>query len=492
MTSSNIYQDIAKRTQGDIYIGVVGPVRTGKSTFIKKFMETAVIPNISDFYDKQRTTDVLPQSADGRAVMTTEPKFIPDESVKINVGNSTMNVKMIDCVGYLVPDAVTNTEDGGERMVNTPWSDSPMPFNTAAELGTKKVITDHATIAVMVTTDGTIADIPRQNYENAEARIADELKRSGKPFCIVLNSATPSSEDTVKLAYDLESKYKAPVALLNCNELNSEDIEHILDLTLEEFPVTEIKFRFPGWAGKLGKNHWLKKDINNTVRNICDNICVMGDIETAVKNGSGDSKYIDSVRTAEIHAGDGTATVDVSLDENLYYKVISELTGFDISDDAELVSIMQELAQTKREYDKVATALKEVNEKGYGIVMPDSENLKLQEPQIVKQSGSYGVKLRATAQSIHMIKADIETEINPIVGTEEQSEEMVKYLLREFDEDPKKIWESNMFGKSLFELVSEGMHNKLEHMPEESREKLSETLERIINEGSGGLICILL
>ncbi|MDY3845319.1 MAG: stage IV sporulation protein A [Eubacteriales bacterium] len=491
MTNTNIYHDIAKRTHGDIYIGVVGPVRSGKSTFIKRFMEEAVIPNINDFYDKQRTVDVMPQSADGRAVMTTEPKFIPDEAVKVNIGNNMLNVKMIDCVGYVIPEAITNADDGTARMVMTPWSKTPMPFTEAAEIGTKKVIRDHSTIAMMITTDGTIGEFPRKNYEEAEMAVVSELKKSGKPYAIIINSSNPSSEESVKLAYELENKYGAPVALINCMKMDSEDIEHILALTLDEFPVLEMKFTIPAWARNLPSDHWLKKDIINTVRSIADGVSRMGDIARTVENLP-ENKNIESIKTVSVSSGDGVASLNINLDGNLYYKVLSELTGFEIKDDAALISIIEDLAKTKREYDKVAEAIAEVNEKGYGIVMPDVDDLRLQEPQIIKKAGSYGVKLRAAAQSVHMIRADIETEINPIVGTEEQSEELVKYLLREFEEDPKKIWDSNIFGKSLYELVNEGLHAKLEHMPEESREKLSETLERIINEGSGGLICILL
>ena len=491
MTNANIYKDIAKRTQGDIYIGVVGPVRSGKSTFIKRFMEEMVLPNITDYYDKQRTVDVMPQSADGRAVMTTEPKFIPDDAVRVNVGNNILNIKMIDCVGYLIPDAITNADDGKERMVNTPWSEEPMLFSEAAELGTQKVICDHSTIAFMVTTDGSIGEIPRESYEEAEARVIAELEKNSRPYAIILNSKNPSDENAIKLAYELEKKYKAPVALINCLQLDSEDIEHILALTLEQFPMLEMKFSVPSWAKRLPHGHWLKKSLTESVRELADSVEKMGDVAPALENLT-ENPNIKDIKVKQFRTGDGVAELEISLADNLYYRVLSELTGLEITDDAALVSIMQELSATKREYDKVAEAIAEVNETGYGIVMPGVDELRLQEPEIIKQSGSYGVKLRAAAQSIHMIRANIETEINPIVGTEEQSEEMVRYLLQEFEEDPKKIWDSNMFGKSLYELINDGLHSKLEHMPEESRAKLSETLERIINEGSGGLICILL
>ena len=492
MENSSIYKDIAERTGGDIYVGVVGPVRTGKSTFIKRFMETLVIPNIADGYDRERTRDEMPQSAAGRTVMTTEPKFIPDDAVAITVSdNAQLRVKMIDCVGYIVPEALGHIEDGVPRMVRTPWSADPLPFEKAAEIGTEKVIRDHSTIGVVVTTDGTIGDIPRQNYLDAERRVITELQSLNKPFAVILNSANPENEDSIRLAYALEDEYGVPVALVNCLELNSEDIRHILELILLEFPVREIGVTIPGWVTALPSDHWLRASIHADIMKCAGSITRTGDISPAFAELSG-NEFVKDVCLNGINLGTGCASVNVILLDRLYYQIMSELTGFRIDGDDELIELMQSLAAMKRRYDKIAGALDDVETKGYGIVTPDIDDLKLEEPEIVRQSGGYGVRLKASAPSIHMIKAEIQTEINPIVGTEQQSEDLVRFLLHEFEEDPKKIWGSNIFGKTLHELVTEGLHTKLSHMPDEARGKLSETLQRIINEGSGGLICIIL
>lgn len=488
----SIYKDISTRTGGNIYVGVVGPVRTGKSTFIKKFMDSLVIPNISNEYDKERARDEMPQSAAGKTVMTTEPKFVPDEAVEVFISETaSMKVKMIDCVGYIVPEALGQIENGQPRMVNTPWSDEPMPFRDAAEMGTRKVICDHSTIGMLVTTDGSIGEIPRESYIDAEERVVAELKQINKPFAIILNSAHPESEAATELAYSLEEKYHAPVALVNCLELDADDIKHILELVLHEFPVREITVKLPDWTAALDRDYWLVNDICSSIKKCAACIKKIGDIENGFSAMS-DCECVNGAKINNIDLGRGCADIDVVVEPSLYYKVISEMTGLDVKGEEQLISILKNLSSTKKEYDRVAAALRDVDEKGYGIVMPDIEDLKLEEPEIVKQAGGYGVKLHASAESIHMMRANIETEINPIVGTEQQSEELVKYMLKEFEEDPRKIWESNMFGKSLYELVNEGLHTKLSHMPEESRAKLSETLERIINEGSGGLICIIL
>lgn len=492
MAEHSIYQDIAQRTGGDIYIGVVGPVRTGKSTFIKRFMEALVLPNIAEGYSRERARDEMPQSAAGKTVMTTEPKFIPDEAVTVNIDScSTFRVKMVDCVGYIVPEALGTIEDGHPRMVRTPWREEPMPFVEAAEMGTHKVISEHSTIGMLVTTDGTIGDISRQSYIEAEERIVGELKALGKPFAVILNSARPQSEDAIALAYELEAKYEVPVALVSCIDLDAEDIRHILELVLHEFPVCEIRISMPEWTRALESNHKIKASLIETVRECADKINKAGDIQDAFSALS-ENEYIKNATINEIDLGTGRATVFVTMNDGLYYDIISELTGFEISGEEELISLLKSLSEMKARYDRIESALDEAEDRGYGIVMPDIKELRLDEPEIVKQAGGYGVKLRASAQSIHMIRANIETEINPIVGTEQQSEDLVKYMLKEFEEDPQRIWSSNMFGKSLYELMNEGLHTKLDHMPEASRKKLSETLERIINEGSGGLICILL
>jgi len=492
MTDYAIYKDIAERTQGDIYIGVVGPVRTGKSTLIKKFMETLVLPNIINEYGKERAKDEMPQSANGKTVMTTEPKFIPDNAVEIDLGeNTTFKVKMIDCVGYIVPGSLGHFEDDKPRMVMTPWSDKEMPFDIAAEIGTKKVINDHSTIGFLVTTDGTIGEIPRENYVAAEERVVNELKQINKPFVIILNSSIPESDETIALAYELEAKYRVPVALVNCLDLSDEDIKNIIELVLFEFPIKEIAITMPSWLNALDENHWLYKSINQSIFDCAEKIDKVGEIKNAF-NCLNDNENILNSKIDSINLGEGTAHLEIKLIDGLFYKILGDQTGFDITDEQALIRLMSELAVIKKEYTKIELALKDVNEFGYGIVTPDIDDLTLEEPEIVKQVGGYGVKLRASAPSIHMIKANIETEVSPIVGTEKQSEELVRFLLHEFEEDPRKIWESNMFGKSLHELVNEGLHTKLAHMPIDAREKLSETLERVINEGSGGLICIIL
>ena len=492
MAEHRIDEDFAARTGGDIYIGVVGPVRSGKSSFIKRFMESLVLPNIGEGYSRERARDEMPQSAAGKTVMTTEPKFIPDEAVPIRLdGSATLRVKMIDCVGYVVPEALGTIENGHPRMVRTPWSDEPMPFIEAAEMGTHKVITEHATIGMLITTDGSIGEISRESYVEAEERVVRELKALGKPFAMILNSARPESDAAVALAYELEAKYGVPVALVSCLDLDAEDIRHILELVLHEFPVAEVRVRLPEWTTALEPTHPIHTSLIAQLRRAADRVRKIGDIPDAFADFS-DNEYVRSVSIDEVDLGSGRAHISLHMADGLYYRVISELSGFDVSGEQELIELLRELSAMKTAYDKVASALRDCDEKGYGIVMPDVEDMHLDDPEIVRQSGGYGVKLRASASSVHMIRANIEAEINPIVGTEQQSEDLVRYMLHEFEEDPARIWESNMFGKSLYELVNESIHSKLEHMPEASRSKLSETLERIINEGSGGLICILL
>lgn len=492
MVSLSLYEDIAKRTGGEIYIGVVGPVRTGKSTFIKRFMETTVLPIIKDENDYKRAKDELPQSASGKTVMTAEPKFIPDEAVCITLdGGTKMRVRMVDSVGYTVPGALGQEENGAPRLVQTPWSDEPLPFHEAAELGTRKVMTEHATLAMLVTTDGSFGEIPREDYVDAEERVAKELSLSSVPFAVILNSATPESEETRALAYSLEEKYNAPVALLSCPQMDAEDIGHIFSLLLAEFPITELTVTLPSFFSALPAEHPLRARFLSAVRAVADSSVKLGDIEKCTAAYPADD-IIDSISVTALHPESGKASIAVTAAPGLSFHVISELCGREIADDAALFRLLGEYAQTAKSYERLREALEEVEEKGYGIVMPSTEELRLEEPKIVKQMGGYGVRLRASAKSIHMIRANIETELSPTVGTEAETEELVKNLLAEFDENPTEIWHSKLFGKSLYDLVGEGLHAKLSHMPEESRAKLSETLERIINEGSNGLICILL
>mgnify|MGYP000871169679 FL=1 len=492
MVNNDIYSDIVKRTDGDIYIGIVGPVRTGKSTFIKRFMEQLVIPNITSEFRRERAVDELPQSAAGKTIMTTEPKFIPEEAVEVKINDNTkFNVRMIDCVGYIVPSAIGYIENEAPRMVVTPWFEEEIPFAMAAEIGTQKVIQDHSTIGLVVTTDGSISDIPREEYEEAEQRVIDELVSINKPFIIVLNCVDPDSAESQKLAEQMSAKYGNVVIPVNCLALDEESINNILRQVLYAFPIKEINISMPKWITALDKNHWLKCSVMGTIRNAAADMHHVRDVDKLTERIS-DGDYIDGSRIDTIDLGKGSADVSIDLEKCLFYKIIGEETGIEISNDNDLMPLLKELMCIKKKYEKIENALSEVEATGYGIVMPQLDDLTLEEPEIIKQGGKYGVRLKASAPSIHMMKANIVTEVNPIVGSEKQSEELVMYLMNEFDEDPKKIWSSNIFGKSLHELVNEGLHNKLYKMPVDARLKLQETLERIINEGCGGLICFIL
>ncbi len=492
MKNTSLYHDIAARTGGDIYIGVVGPVRTGKSTFIKQFMESTVLPVIKDEKELKRATDEMPQSASGKTVMTTEPKFVPEEAVHISLDDGTkMRVRMVDSVGYIVPGALGQEEDGAPRMVHTPWQEEPLPFAEAAELGTRRVITEHATVAMLVTTDGSFGEIPREDYIEAEERVARELASSSVPYAIILNSATPEAPDTLKLAYALEEKYNAPVALVNCRMLDSEDVGEIFELLLSEFPITELTFLLPSWCRILPEEHPMRRACIEALGTLADTCTKMGDLKKSAASFP-TTEVIDSVTVEALHPENGKAVLRLNEAEGLSFRIMSEITGRSIEGDADVFACLSEYAETARAYAHLKEALASVEQTGYGIVMPRAEEIKLDEPRIVKQANGYGVRLRASARSIHMIRAEIETEICPAVGTEAETEELVKNLLAEFEEDPSAIWRSHVFGKSLYELVGEGVNAKLAHMPEESRGKLAETLERIINEGSNGLICILL
>ena len=492
MTNTNIYRDIADRTGGDIYIGIVGPVRSGKSTFIKQFMDKLVLPNISEEYQKERANDELPQSSSGRTIMTTEPKFIPEKGVEVTIDNSAkMNVRLIDCVGYIVPSALGYIEGDQPRMVMTPWYEEPIPFNMAAEIGTRKVITEHSTIGLVITTDGSISDIPRSEYAEAEERVINELKQIDKPFIVLLNCMYPASEEARNTAAELTKKYGVPVLPVNCLELNEDNIKNILSRILFEFPVKEISVNFPRWINSLPVEHWLRSDLTEKIKKSAADIRHIRDIRKFETAFDGDDN-VEGAKVDAVDLGFGSAAVSIDIKKVLFYKIIAETTGLIINDEQELMGSICELAGIKKQYMRVKGALDEVEATGYGIIMPDISDLKLEEPEIMKQGGRYGVRLRASAPSIHLMKANITTEVSPIVGSEKQSEDLVMYLLNEFEDDPVKIWDSNIFGKSLHELVNEGLHTKLSRMPGDARMRIQETIERVINEGCNGLVCIIL
>lgn len=488
----SIYRSIAMRTGGDIYIGLVGPVRSGKSTFIKKFMENLIIPRIKSEYKKNRTKDELPQSSAGKTIMTTEPKFIPEDAVNLKIENNiNLNVRLIDCVGYVVPSSLGYVENNTPRMVRTPWFEKEIPFNMAAEIGTKKVIQEHSTIGLVMTTDGSINDIPREEYEDAESRVIEELKQIKKPFVVLLNSKNPNSKKTTEIVEQIKQKHNVEVIAINCLELNEEKICKILETVLYRFPVKQINIDIPKWITVLKNDHWLKVEIYEKIKNAFNQKILISQIKNLTKKIE-ESDHIASADFESIDLGTGVARIAIKLENSIFYKVLSETTGLTIENQEALMPCMVKLAEIKRKYEKIENALAEVEATGYGIVMPTMDELSLEEPKIIKQGGKYGVRLKAQAPSIHMMKAKITTEINPIVGSEKQSEELARYLLNDFEENPQKIWESNIFGKSLHELVNEGLCNKLYRMPTDARIKLQETIERIINEGCNGLICIII
>lgn len=492
MEGNIILNDIAERTGGDIYLGVVGPVRTGKSTFIKRFMEMMVIPNIKDMYDQERAKDELPQSGAGRTITTTEPKFVPNEAVEITTTNGlSLKVRMVDCVGYSVEGALGYEEDEEPRMVRTPWFDYEVPFEEAAEIGTRKVIADHSTIGLVITTDGSISDLPRNAYEDPEERVINELKELNKPFIIILNSVRPYDRETLTLAEELSDKYEVSVIPADVALMSVDQMLGILEEVLYEFPVQEVNIKLPRWVDELDQEFWLRESLEDSIREVLNGIRKVRDIDKAIEKLS-DIEHISYVSLEEMSLGTGTASIDVTVPEELFYRSLSEVSGFPVDGTHDIMRLMKDLSVAKKEFDKVSSALDEVRETGYGVVTPRLEEMFLEEPELIRQGSRFGVKLRAKAPSLHIIRADITTEITPIIGTEKQCEELVRYMLDEFEEDPTKIWDSNIFGKSLHDLVREGIQNKLHRMPENAQVKLQDTLQRIVNEGSGGLICIII
>ena len=474
---ATVCREIGARTGGEILIGVVGPVRTGKSTLIKQFMEQLVLPAIEEDDARLRARDELPQSAAGRTIMTTEPKFIPEHAVPLQLeGGGECRIRLIDCVGYMVEGAMGHEENEKPRMVKSPWFEEEIPFDLAAETGTRKVIRDHSTIGIVVTTDGTISEIPRENYLPAEQRVVEELEALGKPFVILLNSTHPDAPETQALAAQMEQAYGRSVLPVSCIDLDRAALHEILRRVLYEFPVRELDFAIPRWVTMLDRGHWLQTEIYTAALDFSEKISRMKDVPA--QNSAGALASI--------------VRVTVLLKPDVFYRVLSEQTGLAIGDEAGLMPCIIELSRARREYEKIRSALEQVEATGYGIVMPTIDELSLEEPEIIRQGGRYGVRLEASAPSIHMLKAVIHTEINPIVGTEKQSEDLVQSLLGDFESDPERLWESNIFGKSLHELVNEGLQNKLLHMPQEARGRLQDTLEKVINDGCSGLICILL
>lgn len=489
---NDIYRDIAQRTGGDIYIGVVGPVRTGKSTLIKRFMETLVIPNIEQEARRERATDELPQSAGGKTIMTTEPKFVPEEAVRIALPEGAeCAVRMIDCVGYIVPSSLGYIEEEAPRMVKTPWFEEAVPFNMAAELGTQKVITEHSTVGLVVTTDGSVTDIPRDEYAAAEERVISELQALGKPFVVLLNCVHPATPAAQELASALEERYHAPVMAVNCLDLDEHTIREMLTRLLDMFPIREINVETAHWLPALEKGHPLKAEIFGAVRQAAQGMRVVRDAQHLAERLR-DCPHLKSASVRRIDLGTGSVVLQLELDPALFYQVLGEETGIEIHGEQELFPVLLELSRIRKAYERIRPALEEAEATGYGIIMPQADELTLEEPEMIRQGGRYGVRLRASAPSLHIMRAGIQTTVSPIVGSEKQSEDLVLYLLREFEENPTKIWESNIFGKSLHELVNEGLHTKLSKMPPEARLKLQETLERVINEGCSGLICFIL
>lgn len=492
MQAYDLYRDIADRTQGDVYIGVVGPVRTGKSTFIQKFMEKLVIPGITNAHQRARVLDELPQSGSGRTVMTTKPAFVPNEAVGVELTRENpVRIRLIDSVGYLVEGALGAQDGDGLRMVKTPWAEREMSFEQAAEIGTRKVISEHSTIGLVITTDGTVTELPRSAYIAAETRVIDELSKLGKPFVVILNTLNPDSAKAQTLRKSMEADYGIPVLALNVDRIQEEEIQEILAQILGQFEVVHMRLQVPEWLTALEEDHWLMQSITKSIGEITPERLKIGDISDTFGRLT-NNEWIESAEVKKIQHGTGEVQMHIVLKEGLFNRILAEQCGTEIRSDAHLLSLLTELVKAKKEYDHVAQAIESVKATGYGLVPPKLEELTLQEPEITKQGGRFGVKLRASAPSLHMIRVGIQTEVCPVVGTEQQSEEMIRYLMEGFDQNPQKLWQSNLFGKPLCDLVREGLSNKLMHMPPDTQIKMQQTLEKIINEGNGTMVCILL
>lgn len=492
MEHRSIYEQIATRTDGTVYLGVVGPVRTGKSTFIKRFMEELVLPNMENIYERERATDELPQSGSGRTIMTAEPKFVPNEAASISPdGKTKLKVRLIDSVGYMIPGAVGDTEDGKPRMITTPWASEELPLAQAAELGTRKVMEEHSSVGIVLTTDGTITDIAREDYQQAEARAIADMQKTGKPFVVVVNTQDPKKGKAEALCAQIRAEYGVQALVMDCMHMQTQEIARLLEAVMYAFPVGELRFFLPSWIRALPDTHPIKTELYAAMLERAQAPGSLSEVE-AVMQTLQELSTVDAFRVRQIDPGTGTVTCELHLPQTLFYEELSRQAGVEISDDEALMQMLHELAQTKKQYDKVHTALEQVKATGYGIVMPGADELRLEKPEIVKKNGNYAVRLRASAPSIHMMRAQIETEISPMVGGEQESQQLIEYLRREYEEDTDKLWQSNIFGKSLYELVSEGVTAKIMRMPDEARQKLTRTLGRMINENTGGMICILL
>ncbi len=491
MNPYKIYEDISHRTNGDIYVGVVGPVRCGKSSFITNFINQMVLPNIKNEFDRTRTIDELPQSAEGRTIMTTQPRFVPKDAVKIKIDNIDLKVRLVDCVGYTVTGAEGLTENNAPRLIKTPWSESPMPFDKAAEFGTKKVIEEHSTVGVVITTDGSFGELGRNSFVDAEERIIRELQQTNKPFVVVLNTTHPEDIDTKNLCESLSETYKTKVLPIDVLNLDKDNIAEIFEEILKSFPLYSLRVRMPRWLQVLPYEDDLIQEIVMESKSIVNSALKIGEINTVEKSFASSTNF-EEVSLSNIDMGEGIAYLDIKPKQDLFYKVLSRECGQEIASDFELVSLVKDLSVAKVEYDKIKDALVQVEQDGYGVVSPKMEEMRLEEPEIVKQGSRYGVRLKASAPSLHIMKVNVETEICPVVGSEQQSEDIVKYLLQEFENNKSGIWETNMFGKSLHSLVNEGLNKKILQMPLEAQKKMRKTLSRIVNEGKGGIICILL
>ena len=490
MDSFQVYRDMKARTNGEIYIGVVGPVRTGKSTFIKRFMDLLVLPGMTDANARERTRDELPQSASGTTIMTTEPKFVPKEAASVRLaGDLEVKIRLIDCVGFMVEGAAGHIENNVERQVKTPWFEYEIPFTKAAAIGTEKVIRDHATIGLVVTTDGSVTDLPRENYVDAEEKTVKELQAIGKPFLILVNCRKPYAEEARALAAELEEKYHAPAEAVNCEQLKEEDIHEIMRRILFEFPITEVEFYVPKWVEMLSREHRIKQDLLTHVREIMDGLDDVRSI--ASRRIEVESSYIKNVSVDQIEMDTGRVKIQIEFEQKYYYEVLSELTGMEISGEYELMSMIKELSSMRGELRRIQDAFTNVKMKGYGVVTPSREDIRLDDPVIIKQGSKYGVKIRSEAPSIHMIRANIETEIAPIVGSEKQAEDLAEYIRKEA-ETPEGVWGTNIFGKTVEELVMDGMRNKIAMINDESQVKLQDSMQKIVNDCNGGLVCIII